>query len=118
MLNRILREISARTPGFRGAAVVGMDGMTLVQVAADGGPELELFSAECSALLKSLGGMVSQESCGRLRSLATEGERWNLLVERVTDEYFLLLVVAPEGPLGRGRHELRRAALALEPELI
>jgi hypothetical protein len=36
----------------------------------------------------------------------------------VTGEYYLLLLLAPEGNFGRGRFELRKAAAALEKELL
>jgi predicted regulator of Ras-like GTPase activity (Roadblock/LC7/MglB family) len=40
------------------------------------------------------------------------------LLSRVTREYYLLLLLAREGNLGRGRFELRKAAAALEKELF
>ena len=40
-----------------------------------------------------------------------------MLLERITEEYFLLLVVGPEGTLGECRYRMRRAAFDLEPEL-
>jgi predicted regulator of Ras-like GTPase activity (Roadblock/LC7/MglB family) len=117
MMDRILEELSRGTPGFVGAAIMGTDGLPLAHRSAEPGPDLELFSAECSALLKSLGSMTSQRHCGDLRGLATAGERWSLLLERVTEHYFLLLVVSPETPVGQCRYQLRRAALALEGDL-
>ena len=117
MLHKVLEEISARTPGFRGAAVVGMDGMPLVHLVKPGGPDLDLFSAEYATLLRKLQGISGAGGAGRIQGIATVGEPWNLLVERVNDNYFLLLLVSPEGPVGRGRYELRRAAFQLGPEL-
>jgi predicted regulator of Ras-like GTPase activity (Roadblock/LC7/MglB family) len=118
MLHKTLERIRERTPGFQGAAVVGMDGLALVELGQEEGPELELFSAECSAMLKTLAGMASQGKCGPLQGFVSRGERWQMLVEVVTDEYFLLLVMDAGGLAGRSRHELRLAALDLEPELV
>ena len=36
----------------------------------------------------------------------------------MTEEYYLLLLLAREGNFGRGRFELRKAAPALEKELL
>jgi hypothetical protein len=36
----------------------------------------------------------------------------------VTEEYYLLLLLARDGNFGRGRFELRKAAVALEKELL
>jgi len=117
MLEAVMDEIARRTPGFLGATVMGTDGMPLTQRVADEGPDLELFAAESSALLKSLSALGSQEECGSLRSVHTGGDRWQLFLERITTDYFLLLVVASSVSQGECRYRLRCAALDLEAEL-
>ena len=118
MLDSLMQELAGRAPGFRGAAVVGMDGVPLVKRQAEGGPDMDLCSAEYATLIRSLQGLSSHEGAGRLRGLVTRLQGWNLLAEKITDEYFVVLVTAPGEPLGRGRFELGRAALRLQPELI
>jgi predicted regulator of Ras-like GTPase activity (Roadblock/LC7/MglB family) len=117
MLDDVVQEMARRAPGFRGAAVVGMDGVPLVRLGTPGGPDLDLCAAEYSALLRKLQSMASHAAGGGLRGVLTLLDGCTVLVERVTDDYFLLLAVAPDEPIGRGRYELHRAAAALEPEL-
>jgi predicted regulator of Ras-like GTPase activity (Roadblock/LC7/MglB family) len=117
MLEGVVDDIARRTPGFQGVTIMGTDGMPLVQRTATGGPDLELFAAESSALLKSLSALGSQEDCGRLEGVQTGGTRWRMFLERVTPDYFLLLVVDSDASPGHCRYRLRRAALDLEPEL-
>ena len=118
MLDSLIQELAGRAPGFRGVAVVGMDGVPLVKREADGGPDMDLCAAEYATLIRSLQGLSSHEGAGKLRGLVTRLQGWNLLAEKVTDEYFLVLVMATAEPLGRGRYELGRAALRLQPELV
>ncbi len=117
MLEAVMDEIASRTPGFQGASVMGTDGIPLAQRMVDEGPDLELFAAEASALLKTLSGLGSQEECGTLRGFYSGGDRWKLLLERITSDYFLLLVVTSEASVGHCRYRLRCAALDLESEL-
>jgi predicted regulator of Ras-like GTPase activity (Roadblock/LC7/MglB family) len=117
MLDAVMDEIASRTPGFQGATVMGTDGIPLAQRVVEEGPDLELFAAECSALLKTLCGLSSQEECGTLRGFHSTADRWKLLLERVTTDYFLLLVVTADASLGHCRYRLRSAALDLESEL-
>ena len=117
MLEAVMDEIASRTPGFQGASVMGTDGIPLAQRIVDEGPDLELFAAEASALLKTLSGLGSQEECGTLRGFSSAGDRWNLLLERITSDYFLLLIVTSEASVGHCRYRLRCAALDLESEL-
>jgi predicted regulator of Ras-like GTPase activity (Roadblock/LC7/MglB family) len=117
MLSDALDEIARRLPEFRGAAVVGLDGMPLALLAAAEGPDLDLFSAESAALLKQVVGSGSQEQAGKLQALMTVGERWHVVLGRVTDEYFLLLVVGSDAPVGQARYELDRATPRILSEI-
>jgi predicted regulator of Ras-like GTPase activity (Roadblock/LC7/MglB family) len=47
----------------------------------------------------------------------TVGERWHLVLGRVTDEYFLLLVVGSAAPVGQARYELDRATPLILAEI-
>jgi hypothetical protein len=53
-----------------------------------------------------------------VREVATVGDGAITVLSRVTGEYYLLLLLGREGNLGRGRFELRKAAAALEKELL
>ena len=55
---------------------------------------------------------------GEIREIATVTDTGITVLSRVTGEYYLLLLLAREGNLGRGRFELRKAAAALEKELL
>ncbi len=55
---------------------------------------------------------------GTVQQLAVVTDRVITILSRVTEEYYLLLLLSREGNFGRGRFELRRAALALEKELL
>jgi predicted regulator of Ras-like GTPase activity (Roadblock/LC7/MglB family) len=48
-------------------------------------------------------------------SLVTE--RYTTFLSAVTSEYFILLVLRPDGNYGRARFELRKAKHALQSEL-
>jgi predicted regulator of Ras-like GTPase activity (Roadblock/LC7/MglB family) len=117
MLSDVLDEVARRLPEFRGAALVGLDGMPLALLAAADGPDLDLFAAEAATLLKQVAGSGSQEAAGPLRTLVTVGERWHLVLGRVTDEYFLLLVVGSAAPVGQARYELDRATPLILAEI-
>ena len=117
MLSEALEEMARRLPEFRGAAVVGLDGMPLAILAAADGPDLDLYAAESASLLKQVAGSGSQQQAGRLQAMMTVGERWHLLLGRLTDEYFLLLVVGSEATVGRARYEVDRVTPRIVAEI-
>ena len=55
---------------------------------------------------------------GPLEQLTLASDRAATILCRVTEEYYLLLLLARDGNFGRGRFELRKAAAALEKELM
>jgi len=53
-----------------------------------------------------------------VQQLAMVTERSIAILSRVTEEYYLLLLLSRDGNMGRGRFELRKAGLTLEKELL
>ena len=60
-----------------------------------------------------VGGLV----VGEVQQLSVMTDRLTLMVSSVAADYYLLLVLGPEGNYGKARFELRRARLLLEEDL-
>ena len=54
---------------------------------------------------------------GDVQQLSVMTDRLTLMVSAVATDYYLLLVLGPEGNYGKARFELRRARLLLEGDL-
>ncbi|MGE5275429.1 MAG: roadblock/LC7 domain-containing protein [Acidobacteriota bacterium] len=112
-----LRRIAERVEGTRAVSLVGVDGIPIDTYGPGESASIESVAAEMGSFVKSSqpsesGGVGSvQQLC-----LVTEGGK--AILSRVTEEYYLLLLLSREGNFGRGRFELRKAALALEKELL
>ena len=52
-----------------------------------------------------------------MQQLSVTTDRLTLMVSSVAADYYLLLVLGPEGNYGQARFELRRARLLLEADL-
>ncbi len=114
-----LRRVAERVEGTRAVSLVGSDG---IPVETWGSPpeglSIETVAAEIGGLLKAARSTVSASGEGEVREVATVTDGAITLLSQVTREYYLLLLLAREGNLGRGRFELRKAAAALEKELF
>ena len=113
-----LRRVAAKVEGTRAVSLVGADG---IPVETWGGPEglsMEALAAEVGGLWKAARNAGAASAEGEVREVATVTDGGITLLSRVTREYYLLLLLAREGNLGRGRFELRKAAAALEKELF
>jgi predicted regulator of Ras-like GTPase activity (Roadblock/LC7/MglB family) len=113
-----LRRLAERVEGTRAVSLVGADGIPVESWSSPESLSIETLAAEMGGLLKAARGAGSAARAGTIREVATVADRAITIVSRVTGEYYLLLLLAREGNLGRGRFELRKAAAALEKELL
>lgn len=112
-----LSDILGGQKETRGVAIVGMDGIVVEEKKRDDSLDLHTLGAECSGLFRAAEkGSVSMDG-GAVVEMVITSERFLLLLRKVTDEYFLALVLHPDGNIGKGRYQLRRASPQLKSEL-
>jgi len=117
MFDETLSAIVASTEGAVGALIMGLDGISVARTdQPDGAVDLDGIAAEYTTLLRKSMRTTDGASLGDLRELVVAAERYAFLIKPITAEYFLVLVLASPGGLGRARFELRKAQLALEEE--
>jgi len=112
-----LRGIAERVDGARAVAIVGLDGIPVESFNVGEAVSMETVAAEMLGLVKAAQNPRADIVSGQIREFVVIGDRARVLLSRVSPEYYLLLLLGGEGGLGRGRHELAKAALALKKEL-
>ena len=116
-----LRRIAERVEGTQAVSLIGVDGIAIDSYRAGNAPALESVAAELGAFVKSSIRPKTEKTeseAGSVQQLAMVTEGSTAILSRVTEEYYLLLLLSREGNVGRGRFELRKAGLALEKELL
>jgi predicted regulator of Ras-like GTPase activity (Roadblock/LC7/MglB family) len=118
----ILRTLVSEAGGAIAALLLGRDGVPIEQVEvarlpadeseriASAGAELGRIFEEIRKAADSFGGGQPQETLVRL-------DRFWLLLRPVDEETHLLLVVAPDGNVGKARFLMRRHLPALRAQL-
>jgi predicted regulator of Ras-like GTPase activity (Roadblock/LC7/MglB family) len=117
MFRELLSQISGRIDGALALSLVAHDGMPVESVTSDREIDLEALGAEMVAQARAISANHRELEVGDVQQLSVTTERVTLMVSTVTPDYYLLLVLGPEGNYGRARFELRRARLLLEDEL-
>ena len=113
-----LRRVAERVEGTRAVSLVGIDGIAIDSYVSAEGLPIESLAAETGALVKAAQAASALTDHGNLEQVTLASARAATILHRVTQEYYLLLLLAREGNFGRGRFELRKAAMALEKELL
>ena len=112
-----LSQISNRIGGTLALSLVAKDGMRVESVSSDPDLDLEVLAAELISQVRSITENHRDLDVGEVQQLSVTTDRLTLMVSSVAADYYLLLVLGPEGNYGRARFELRRARLLLEADL-
>ena len=118
MFREKLSSIVEKTEGATGALIMGTDGISVEKVFLPEGSEanMDVAAAEVNSLVRSSLRAGSDTGLGALRELVVSFEGIQILARLFTPDYFIVLTLQPDGNLGRGRYELRKAELELARE--
>ena len=119
MFREVLQEIVSRTEGCLGSLIMGTDGIAVEKVWQPAGTEanLDVAVAEFTSLLRNARRTNNEMGLGKLQEFTLTTESGIFILRFVSEDYFIAMVLTPDGNFGRGRFELRRAELLLEKEL-
>jgi predicted regulator of Ras-like GTPase activity (Roadblock/LC7/MglB family) len=120
MFKEPLKAILERTDGSIGALIMGIDGIAVEKVLSEEGRDanLDVAAAEFTSLVRNAQRAGADTGLGSLRELVVAMEDAVIIMRLFSREYFVVLAMRPDGNLGRGRFEMRKAELELAREFI
>ena len=113
----ILESIRGRVDGTLAVSLIALDGIAIESINSGSVP-LDVIGAEFGGFIKSVRLSNTDLNTGDVLHFSLVTEKYITLLSAVTPEYFLLLVMRPDGNYGRARHELAKAKFALRDELV
>ncbi len=116
MFREVLAGIKDRVEGTLAVSLIGLDGIA-VETINDEQVPLDVFGAEFGGFVKSVR-PNAELNTGEVLQFALVTEKYITFLSAVTSEYFVLLVMRPDGNYGRARFELAKAKHLLRDELI
>jgi predicted regulator of Ras-like GTPase activity (Roadblock/LC7/MglB family) len=118
MFKEALEAIMERTEGSIGALIMGTDGIAVEKVMGHEGRDanLDVAAAEFTSLIRNAQRTGNDTGLGSLRELVVNLESATFIMRLFSRDYFVVLALKPDGNLGRGRFELRKAELQLARE--
>jgi predicted regulator of Ras-like GTPase activity (Roadblock/LC7/MglB family) len=109
MFTETLTEIAGKLGHLGCILLMGMDGLPIEKVIIDNELNVEALTAEFPTLIKVTGSTTSEVNAGSVDELIVMSDQMIMLTKSITADYFLLLVLAKDGNLGRARFELKKA---------
>lgn len=118
MFKEALEAILERTEGSIGALIMGIDGIAVERVLKSEAEDanFDVAAAEFTSLVRNAQRASSDTGLGNLKELVVSLDKAHVIMRLFNREYFLVLAISPEGNLGRGRFEVRKAELQLARE--
>lgn len=116
MFRDVLAGIKSRVDGTLAISLIGLDGIA-VEKMTDGKVPLDVLAAEFGGFIRSIRLSNTELNTGEVLQFSLTTEKYITFLSAVTPEYFILLVMRPDGNYGRARFELAKAKVALRDEL-
>jgi predicted regulator of Ras-like GTPase activity (Roadblock/LC7/MglB family) len=116
MFKTALSRIKEHVDGALAVSLIGLDGIAVESIKENGVP-LDVLGAEFGGFIKSIR-PNPELGTGEVLQFSLVTEKYITFLSAVTPEYFILLVMRPDGNYGRARFELAKAKLALRDELV
>jgi predicted regulator of Ras-like GTPase activity (Roadblock/LC7/MglB family) len=118
MFKQTLQTIVEKTEGSIGALIMGGDGLSVEKFFTEDGfaSNLDIAAAELTSLTRNAMRTGTDLALGELHELIVAHGTVTFVMRFLTRDYFAVLALKPEGNIGRGRYELKKAELALAKE--
>ena len=116
MFREVLAGILERVDGALAVSLIGLDGIAIEAIKNADVP-LDVLGAEFGGFIRSIRLSNTDLNTGEVLQFSLVTERYVTFLSAVTSEYFVLLVMRPDGNYGRARYELARAKHLLRDEL-
>lgn len=117
MFRQVLEQIRDRVDGTLAVSLIGLDGISIEAVNGDSVP-LDTMGAEFGGFIKSIRVANTELNTGDVLQFSLVTEKYIAFLSAVTHDYYVLLVMKPDGNFGRARFELSRARHVLRDELV
>ncbi len=117
MFDEALKEMVTSISGGQAAVVMGFDGIPVSQFASDEEPDIETIGMEFSVLLREVKKASEMLESGEMEEVTVRAEKMSTILRVINKEYFVAMVITPQGNLGKTRYSLRVLAPKLNGEL-
>ncbi len=114
--SKILKEAVEKVDGAVTAMIIGADGMPVEEYASEKLINLEALSAESSAMIKDIGNAAETLGLGEAKEFSIISDRCGIIMRKINDDYYLALIIKPDGNYGKGRFVLKNTIPKIEKE--
>lgn len=111
-----LKDIVDKVDGALSASIIASDGIPVEEYAVERFINLEDLSAEASAMIRDINLAARNLKLGEAREFSIISERCGIIMRQINPDYYLAMVIRPDGNYGKARFLLKTTVPKIEPE--
>lgn len=112
----VLKETVEKVEGAVSAMIIASDGIPVQEYASERLIDLTGLGAEASAMIRDIGLAAENLGLGEAREFSIISDTCGIIMRKINADYYVALVIKPEGNYGKGRFVLKTAVPKLEGE--
>jgi predicted regulator of Ras-like GTPase activity (Roadblock/LC7/MglB family) len=112
----VLKEAVDKVNGAVSAMIIGTDGISVQEYAPEKLIDLAGLSAEASAMIKDIRTAADNLRLGEAKEFSIISDRCGIIMRKINADYYMALIIKPDGNYGKGRYILKTAIPKLEAE--
>jgi predicted regulator of Ras-like GTPase activity (Roadblock/LC7/MglB family) len=109
-------EILKNTVDKVDGMIIGTDGISVQEHSTEQLVDLTDLSAEASQMIKDISLAADNLGLGEAKEFSIISDRCGIIMRKINADYYLALVIKPEGNYGKGRFILKISIPKLEGE--
>jgi predicted regulator of Ras-like GTPase activity (Roadblock/LC7/MglB family) len=112
----VLKETVEKVDGAVAAMIIASDGIPVDEYISERLIDLTGLGAEASAMIRDIGYAAENLGLGQAREFSIISDTCGIIMRKINDEYYLALIIKPEGNYGKGRYVLKTTVPRIENE--
>ncbi len=112
----ILKDTVSKVDGAVSSMIIASDGIPVQEYVSEKLIDLTGLGAEASAMIKDIGYAAENLGLGEAREFSIISDRCGIIMRKINNDYYLALVIKPEGNYGKGRFVLKNTVPKIESE--
>jgi predicted regulator of Ras-like GTPase activity (Roadblock/LC7/MglB family) len=112
----VLKETVDKVDGAVSAMIIASDGIPVEEYASERLIDLTGLGAEASSMIRDIGLAAENLGLGEAREFSIISDMCGIIMRKINDDYYIALVIKPEGNYGKGRYVLKTTIPKIEGE--
>jgi predicted regulator of Ras-like GTPase activity (Roadblock/LC7/MglB family) len=114
--SEVLKETVLKVDGAVAAMIIAADGIPVEEYVYEKLIDLTGLGAEASAMIRDIGLAAENLGLGNAREFSILSDMCGIIMRKINDEYFMAIVIKPDGNYGKARFVLKTAIPKIESE--